>query len=257
MSDTHHRTTDPQQPLVSQFLLDHLEYVIKRSDGMPETALDYSHPEVCEHRLQSWGAEGLRFWNLPNNFNPICGQKWGQAPRHPERMGRWARAVSDPGSILAGPRRYHYLPLYKRDITQSSGATHLYEESGRSLHGAFKGAVLYFHEGQRGERQEFPFRMADGRRGEKLNGSFRFRVFHCRDEDALDIDINGVPVAPENVSRVADAHDPDLPWTWFSIALTDCPPFRGDNDLGLTWQSRVDHGLQVPYMEELAILVEP
>ena len=51
MNDTHHRQPDLQNPGVSQFLVDHPEYVIARQDGISETALDYSFPEVREHRL--------------------------------------------------------------------------------------------------------------------------------------------------------------------------------------------------------------
>jgi len=51
MSDTHHQFADPSLPGVSQFLLDHLDCVIRRQDGVPETALDYSFAEVREHRL--------------------------------------------------------------------------------------------------------------------------------------------------------------------------------------------------------------
>ena len=52
MSDTHHRSLDPKNPLCPQFAIDHPEYVIKQPDGRTnETALDYSHPEVRAHRL--------------------------------------------------------------------------------------------------------------------------------------------------------------------------------------------------------------
>ena len=46
----------------------------------------------------------------------------------------------------------------------------------------------------------------------------------------------------------------DIPGQRFEISLADCPPFRGDNELGLTLQSSTD-GKQPPYMEELEIVV--
>ncbi|MAE67708.1 MAG: hypothetical protein CMJ18_25925 [Phycisphaeraceae bacterium] len=426
MSDTHHRTADPDVPLVSQLLLDHPEYVIQRVDGMPETALDYSHEEVRAYRLailrelaeehdvdglslnfmrwakhferdrgrdkvpimtdfvgqvrrildeaarrrgvgrlllgarvlstvdeclgsgldvgawirrgymdyvipsehnctwpalnveqfaamaagsgcriyghindmvggtwdgepktedrdvgqapqfhgykamlnteeearatasnlRAWGAQGIGYWNLPNNFNPVSCQKWGRDPKHRERIGRWARAVANPEAIAAGPRRYHYLPLYKRDIAQMSGATHLYEESGRSLHGAYKGPVIYFHEGRTGERMRFAFRMADGRDGGRLRGTLRYRVFHCVDADALAVDINDVEITPDRITHTVDTRDPDLSWSWFEIDLSDCPPLRGDNEMGLTWRGPGNDGPDVPYMEELDVMVD-
>lgn len=51
MGDTHHRVPDPNDPKVSFFLIEHPEWVIKRFDGIQETAMDYSFPEVREHRL--------------------------------------------------------------------------------------------------------------------------------------------------------------------------------------------------------------
>ena len=51
MNDTHGMFPDPDDPQMSQFLLDHPEFVIQRQDGVPERALDYSFVEVREHRL--------------------------------------------------------------------------------------------------------------------------------------------------------------------------------------------------------------
>ena len=51
MNDTHGMFADRQDPQMSQFLIDHPEFVIKRQDGIPERALDYSFPEVRAHRL--------------------------------------------------------------------------------------------------------------------------------------------------------------------------------------------------------------
>jgi hypothetical protein len=51
MNDTHGMFADPLSPNMSRFLLAHPDYVIRRQDGIPERALDYSYPEVREHRL--------------------------------------------------------------------------------------------------------------------------------------------------------------------------------------------------------------
>jgi len=72
--------------------------------------------------------------------------------------------------------------------------------------------------------------------------------------DALDI--NGVAVDLECINRTIDTTDTELPWTWAEIDLADCPPFRGDNELGVTWRSQVDHGLDVPYLEELDVVAD-
>ena len=98
--------------------------------------------------------------------------------------------------------------------------------------------------------------MSDGRGGETLSGTLAFRVFHCADDDVIDVDINGAAVSPDKIKRTMDRTEADLPWTWFEIALADCPPFCGDNELGLTWQSAAEKGLNVPYVEELDLVAE-
>ena len=55
MNDTHHRRIDPSEIGCAQFAIDHPEWAIKRTDKLPEgieeTALDYSYPQVRAHRL--------------------------------------------------------------------------------------------------------------------------------------------------------------------------------------------------------------
>jgi hypothetical protein len=51
MNDTHGLYPDSNEPGISQLLIDHPEWVIRRDDGVPERALDYSVPEVRAHRL--------------------------------------------------------------------------------------------------------------------------------------------------------------------------------------------------------------
>lgn len=201
------------------------------------------------------GAQGIGFWNIPNNFNPIG---YGRANDHNqyERMRSWIQEVIDLDRVKAGTRRYHYLPIYKDDWTNQR-ANYKYRESGRSTHGEFKGKTLYFNEGMHGTRQTYPFRMADGRNGSALRGTLRFRMIHCVGDDRFDTDINGTAVAPDKIRRSVNTSDPDMNWTWLEINLGDCPQFRFDNELGITWQSEADHGLKVPYMEELDIFVEP
>ena len=211
---------------------------------------------AAAHNFYTWGAQGIGFWNIPNNFNPFGVEKWGKYPEHVERMHSWLLEAINPARVQAGERRYHYVPLYKQ-VRRDNPPNYKYCESGRSIHGEYKCPVLYFNEGRRGRRQALPFRMADGRNGEKLRGNLRFRIFHCGDDDAFDVDINGVAVGPDCVKRAVDTTDAELPWTWAGIDLADCPPFRGDNEMGIIWRSQVDHGLDVPYMEELDVTVRP
>lgn len=66
MNDTHGLFPDTGQAQISQFLLDHPQWTIRRDDGVPERALDYSVPQVREHRLailrelaQNYDIDGL------------------------------------------------------------------------------------------------------------------------------------------------------------------------------------------------------
>ncbi len=53
MSDTHHRQIGHTHPLCPQFAIDNRQFVIGQPDGRTnETALDYSYPEVRDHRLK-------------------------------------------------------------------------------------------------------------------------------------------------------------------------------------------------------------
>ena len=105
-----------------------------------------------------------------------------------------------------------------------------------------------------GARQEYRFRMADGRHGERLEGTVRFQIFHIDLADRINIDINGSPIATEAVKR---DHRPeaDPPTTWFEINLSDSPSLRGDNELGMT-PLHLGAKTEQPYMEELEVRVE-
>ena len=208
---------------------------------------------AAAHNFYTWGAQGIGFWNVPNNCNTAYG-KWGGIPGQVERMLTWIHEVIDPERVVRGTRRYHYVPIYKYRLDRERN--YKYVESGRSPHGQFKGQTLYFNEGMIGRRQPFFFRMADGRNGERLHGKLRFRIVHCPDDDVLDADINGTLISANKLKRTASARTPEMPWSWFECNLADCPPFRGDNELGLTWRGSTGHGFKVPYMEELEVIVE-
>ena len=214
----------------------------------PETA------RAISANLHAWGAGGIGLWNIPNNLNIFGHGGWGQHPEQRERMIAWIRAATDLDAIRREPRRYHYLPLYKR---HHAGVirNYLHRENGRSPHGAWKGPTLYFHEGLRGCRQVFPFRLADGRDGQPVKGSLRLRIIHADEQDTFELDINGRALDAERLERTVHRDDPDMTWTWVTLDLAHCPPLRGDNDLGITWTSDHDHGLNVPYMEELVVQV--
>jgi hypothetical protein len=97
--------------------------------------------------------------------------------------------------------------------------------------------------------------MADGRKGEKLNGLLTFWVYHLAESDEMVVDINGRRVNSAAIKRSpAGKRRGGLPGQRFEISLADCPRFRGDNELGLTLESTAA-GKHPPYMEELEVVV--
>ena len=73
--------------------------------------------------------------------------------------------------------------------------------------------------------------------------------------DDVDIDINGVLVNKQYVRRISIGElRGGLKGTRFEVDLEHCPPFQGDNVLGLLLTAR-GKPLRVPMMEELEVHV--
>ena len=201
----------------------------------------------------AWGAGGISFWNISCNMG-----RWGKwsGPAQRERIWRWMNAVVAPKHARRLPRRYHYLPLYKgMSERRPPVRNYAWYAEGQSPTGVFKTQILRFPQDSIGVRKVYRFRMADGRMGERLKGRLRFNIFHIDPRDVVTVDVNGEVIHPDKVIRTTlDVNQIGLPGQLFEISLEDCPPFRGDNELGLTAQ--VLHGQSEPYMEELDILVK-
>ena len=88
-----------------------------------------------------------------------------------------------------------------------------------------------------------------------MSGRFRFWFYHVTGNDRVDVDINGVAVDKKHIRRIpAGKLRGGLKGTRFEIDLAHCPPFRGDNVLGLTLATH-EKRLHVPMMEELEVHV--
>ena len=436
MGDTHPRYPDPRNPGVPQFLIDHPEYLIKRCDGIADTALDYSFPEVREHRFailrelaesydidgleldfvrwaklfardeapfkvelmtefvgrvrtmldevahkrgrerftlgaqvlrslylnhlagldpKTWVANGWLDYVIQCDFNctdpqvpvaefaafcadTLCthhvrmgnmmGGRWGRKPlitgreaayhrkqgyggmvltpeeargaaaniygfgadgiglwnlccdaglRHYLKAGKpdmpqeeflagmhaWVDEVASPDRVLAGRRVYHYVPIYKGEKVMDRSYSVNCLRTGPNGEPV---QIVMFPPRSLGFRLVYRYLMADGRNGERLSGTLRFRMLQSTLEDRFALDINGAPVDEANVRREA-VPDDELPAVWYEIALEDCPPFAGENELGMTPTALVTcrDDLQgeaallyeaYPYMEELIISVD-
>ena len=200
----------------------------------------------------TWGADSISFWNVGIHF----GRAVTAAPEQQARIAQWTQAVKSKESVFAGPRTYRYLPIGKGISSRKPPVRNYpWYDEGRSPLGHVNSPVLTFDKDHAGKRLVFPFRMADGRNGEKLSGRLTFWVYHLVDANKMAVDINGQVVDRAKISRFpAGKRRGGLPGQRFEISLADCPPFCGDNELGLTLKFTAKHQ-QPPYMEELEIVV--
>jgi D-amino peptidase len=198
------------------------------------------------------GADSISFWNVGIHF----GSEVTAAPPQQARIARWTQAVQSKASVFAGPRTYRYLPMGKGMSSRKPPIRNYpWYDEGRSPLGHVNSPILKFDKDHAGKRLVFPFRMADGRDGQKLAGRLTFWVYHLTDTDEMAVDINRRQVDRAKINRFpAGKRRGGLPGQRFEISLADCPPFRGDNELGLTLKSG-GNNKQPPYMEELEIVV--
>ena len=107
-------------------------------------------------------------------------------------------------------------------------------------------------------------------------------IYDATPEDEFAIDLNGVPIAlekldiehqpqgeewdePTGEGTLPTGEQSDLfknsdPFAWpanlrFRVALQDCPPFRGDNELGITLVKKRPGAEKDPLMEALEVRV--
>ncbi len=228
-------------------------------EGTPESPRRRSRVSTLEQYRAlaanwfAWGAHGGASYNII---------AWPQ-----ERQEFATEAIpilSGARKAMMGPRHYLFLPTWK---------------DGGGILGRFNAQSLSFHEGSAGGRQVFRFRMADGKDGRKLRGWLRLRVFDASPGDVFALDVNGIPVPN---GRVRVEHFPDgerskqpvrpfktsgnfgIPedgtFDWpgnlrLEIALEHCPPFRGDNEIGVTLVKKTPANAKSRVMEAVEVMV--
>jgi len=200
----------------------------------------------------AWGADSISFWNVGIHF----GSEPTAALEQQQRIAEWTKAVSSLESIYAGPRTYRYLPMGK-GISDRKPPIRNYPwyDEGHSPLGHRNSPIISFAEDAVGRRQAFPFLMADGRKGESLEGTLTFWVYALDHPSQLSVDINGEAIAADKIRTVrAGERRGGLAGWRFELKLADCPEFRGENQLGLTL-TRVNSRDHVPYIEELEVVV--
>jgi hypothetical protein len=200
-----------------------------------------------------WGADSISFWNVGIHF----GGEATATPEQRDRMKRWTHAVRSKDNVFSGRRTYRYLPMGKGISSRKPPVRNYpWYDEGRSPLGHRNSPTLTFGNETVGKRKAFPFRMADGRESEWLEGRLTFWCYRLEADDELLVDINGKSIDADKITRVPSGkRRGGVPGQRFEIALTDCPPFRGDNELGLTLNTSPGER-QSPWMEELEIVVE-
>ena len=211
-----------------------------------------------------FGADGIGLWNLccdmggvhkPDAHEGISREEYQQD------FIRWCNEVADPEKVWSGKRTYHFVPIHKSEslIVRNYAVNEL-----RSGPLGEPVQIVMFSPESKGFRQIYRFLMADGKDGQKLRGILRLRILQSSLKDKFEFDINGEPVRTEFVCAT-EVPDDELPCVWYEVDLDKCPPFTGDNELGMTMTTMptarddlADSAKMyevVPYMEELIIEV--
>ena len=201
-----------------------------------------------------FGADGIGLWNICCNLGDRhkAGSTGPDRRKFQEDMFAWIEAISSPEKTWAGARNYHFVPLYKR--AELPVRNYPVNELRASPTGA-PVQIVTLRSNSAGFRQIFRFWMADGKEGEDLQGKLRVRFLNATLEEEFALDINGTFIPPEKVEREFEA-DAELPYVWHEVDLADCPPFCGENELGMTPMRLEGQRKGDVYMEELELIVE-
>ena len=205
-----------------------------------------------------FGADGIGLWNICCNmgYRHKAGATGPDRGKFQQDMLAWIEAVATPDAVWSAPRHYHFIPMYKR------AELPLRNYPVNALRKSPTGApvqIVHFWPNSRGFRQLFRFLMADGREGEPLEGVMRWRILGAAMDDDFAFDLNGRDIDPAAVERAFE-DDGELPFVWYEVTLASCPPFAGDNELGVTprkFGPRSRGTAVEPYLEELELIVRP
>ena len=186
------------------------------------------------------GADSISFWNVGIHFGSLATATSSQI----ERMQRWTSAFANQKAVSSGPRTYRYLPMGKGMSDRAPPLRNYpWYDEGYSPLGHKNSPTIHLGKASVGQRHAFPFLMADGRHGEKLDGKLTFWVYLLESPTQLRIDINGVQIPPGKVEAVKSGmRRGGIKGFRFEVALSNCPSFKGDNELGLTlkWLTNPD-----------------
>lgn len=228
-----------------------------------------NHRAVMMRSLDMFRGVARNFYGLgadgTSSFNMYIWQ-----PAQQDFFTKALDILAGKAPATAGARHYLYLPVWKDHM------------DGHAPTGRLNAQSLTFGAETVGQRQVFNYLMADGKNGEKLEGTLRIRLYHALPGDEFQFDINGIaissaclrcehqpdgevmedPTGPEGLpdGELHPAFVGSVPFSWpanlrVDISLTECPPFCGFNELGITLLKRDPASSSDPVMEALEIRV--
>jgi hypothetical protein len=205
--------------------------------GRDAAPFDENRCRAAVANMYSWGADGIVMFNYTNFGNGFFKK---------DRFEKYISIMSSPEGA-AGHRQYLYIPTWKW-------------RGGLSPTGRTNAQTVQFRSDEIGERKVFYFRMADGRRGEKLNGKISIYINEVSMPDIFRFDINGKTIPEKDIvlKYVNPVGDDGLLSSGirYEVSLADCPPFKGDNELGMTWIEKNWLVSNDPFMEILRVDVD-
>ena len=224
----------------------------KHAAGYVSMLLNTEEARGAAANFYTYGADSISFWNVGIHF----GREVTAAPQQRRRIAEWTQAVGSPERVWEGTRTYRFLPMGKGISSRKPPVRNYpWYDEGASPLGHKNSPTLLFSTDNTGKRLSLPFRMADGRHGESLTGRMTFWIYHLEENDTLAIDINGKPIAERHLKRFpAGSRRSGLPGTRFELKLENCPPLRGDNQLGVVLKTKAVRA-HVPFLEELEVTV--
>ncbi|GEM_PF-110966 len=224
----------------------------KHAAGYVSMLLNTEEARGAAANFYTYGADSISFWNVGIHF----GREVTATPQQRRRIEEWTHAVGSPERVWEGTRTYRFLPMGKGISSRKPPVRNYpWYDEGASPLGHKNSPTLLFSADNTGKRLILPFRMADGRHGESLTGRMTFWIYHLEENDKLAIDINGKPIAERHLKRFpAGARRSGLPGTRFELKLENCPPLRGDNQLGVVLKTKAVRA-HVPFLEELEVTV--
>ena len=214
---------------------------LKSGSHTPTYTMSVAKYRAAISNLYAWGANGV------SCFNFCC---WGFDPRFADSMVQTFGLMRSPEKLSLGARHYHYVPIW-RDHSGGVAPT-----------GKHNAQILQFRTDDMGRRLEYRFRMADGRDAQKLLGSLVVRIFGGTVYDTFELDVNGQAISASDIvvedRGIIQAHGFAAypPGINLIVGLEDCPPFAGDNCLGIKWRSGTPELVGAPTMEVLEVMVQ-